>query len=244
MSQYTESHKLPSLGQLNDIGPEVTIRNMTTAEEKLLLGSTSNALDQVMNDCIVEPNKLNVNSLISSDKHFILIKLRVLSYGPDYYVKYKCRGCGKVHEYKVNLDELEVTHLEDNFSDPYDDFELPMSKQEVALRLPRMVDLNSAEDKARKFHKKFPNAKGDMAYIYRLMANIHSIDGNEELTNSELQKFVEELHTRDSAYIKNRMSKIEVGLDTRIFEECPSCNEDVEFDLPINSEFFNSRFDD
>ncbi|AMM44844.1 baseplate hub subunit [Bacillus phage SP-15] len=246
MAQYTEEHKLPSLGKINDINPIITLRNMTTAEEKLLLGSTSNALDQVLNSCIVEPAKLDVNSLISPDKHFILIKLRVLSYGPDYYVKHKCPSCGKLSEYKIDLDKLDVHYLDEDFTEPFDEFTLPVSNKKVALRLPRMSDLNDADAKARKFHKKFPDAKGDMAYVYRLIANIYSVDDDAEMTSIQLQNFVEELHTRDTAYIKNRMSKVKIGIDTTIFEECPNsaCGEDVQFELPINSEFFHARFDD
>lgn len=246
MAQYTETHKLPSLGLLNKIGSDIVLRNMTTNEEKVLLGSTSDALDSVMNACIVEPAGLKVNDLISPDKHFILIKLRVLSFGPEYFVKHKCPHCGKVSEYKIDLDKLEVHYLDSNFKEPYDVITLPVSKQSVELKLPRMSELNEADKKARQFHKKFPEAQGDIAYIYRLMANIYSIDGNSELTSIELQKFVEGLHSRDTAYLKHRMGKIKIGIDTAIYEECTngSCGEDVKFELPINGEFFSTRFED
>ncbi|WJZ23499.1 baseplate hub [Listeria phage LIS04] len=242
MADYNVTLKLPSLGLLNpEIGESVTIRNMTTAEEKLLLGSTAEALDSVLNRCIVEP-KIDVNSLISPDKHFILIQLRILSYGPDYYVKHKCPNCQAVSEYKIDLEkDLEIHYLDSNFTEPYAELTLPQSGDEVTLRLPRVSEILDADKKARKHKKKFPKHQGDIAYIYRLMCNIDTV-GGEELTSIKLQNYIEEMHTRDLAYIKNEIAKVEVGVDVQIYEECPSCSEDVEFSMPINGEFFSTRF--
>jgi hypothetical protein len=82
-----------------------------------------------------------------------------------------------------------------------------------------------------------------MTYIYRLMVNIATVDG-EELTSPDLQSFVEGLSGKDSSYLKNKIGKLKVGYDTEIIEECHKCGEDVKFNLPLTYDFFRTRFDD
>jgi hypothetical protein len=243
MANYTEKCELPSRGLLGTTGAEVVIRNMTTAEEKMLLGSTADALDTILKTCIVSPKDIDLTDLISPDKHFLIMKLRVISYGRDYHVSAKCTSCGQFSEYKVDLDSLTIDYLEEGFTEPYDEFELPECNKIIAVKIPRIKDLNDADTKSRRYHKKFPEAKGDMSYIYRLMSNIMSVD-SKELSTNELQKFIEELHSKDSSYLKNRINKLKVGYDTDIFEDCPKCQSEVRFDLPITAEFFRTRFED
>jgi phage FluMu protein Com len=244
MSNYTEKHLLPSKGLLNpEITPEIVLRNMTTSDEKTLLGSTPDALDIILKNCIVSPKDLVLEELISPDKHFLLLKLRVISYGSDYFVSVKCPSCGATPEYKINLDSLPLDYLPDDFQDPYDSFELPMGKQVIELKIPKVKDLNEADVKSRRFHKKYSEVKGDMSYIYRLMANVYSVDGK-ELSPSELQAFIENMSSMDASYMKNRMNKLKVGIDTEIMEECPKCHADHKFELPITYEFFRTRFED
>ena len=244
MANYTEKHVLPSKGLLNTgLGSEIVMRNMTTADEKMLLGSSSDSLDNILKACIVSPKDLILDELVSPDKHFLIMKLRIISYGSEYFVNAKCQSCGATSEYKINLDNLPIDTLPDDFIEVYDEFELPVSKKIIALKIPRVKDLNDADTKAKRFHKKYPESKGDMTYIYRLMTNISSVDAD-ELLPPELQKFIEELHTKDSSYLKNRMNKLKLGYDTEIIEECPKCNSDVEFQLPITHEFFRTRYED
>lgn len=244
MANYTEKFTLPSRGMLNQgIGKEIVMRNMTTSEEKMLLGSSAEALDNIIKTCIVSPENINLGELISPDKHFLIMKLRTLSYGSEYFVSVKCTECEKVSEYKLDLDSLIINELPDDFKEPYDEFELPVCETTVTLKMPRIKDLDDAETKAKRFHKKYPLVRGDMAYIYRLMTNIMTVDG-EEMSKLDLQKFIEEMHTKDSSYLKNRLNKLKIGYDTDMVEECPKCHADVEFVLPINTEFFRTRYDD
>jgi hypothetical protein len=243
MANYTEKCELPSRGVLGKSGAEVVIRNMTTAEEKMLLGSTADALDNILKTCVVSPKDLDLSELISPDKHFLIMKLRIISYGRDYHVQVKCASCGQFSEYKIDLDSLNIDYLPEDFLEPYDEFELPECRKTVSLKIPRIKELNDSDIKAKRYQKKFPEAKGDMGYIYRLMTNIMYID-SKEISPVELQKFIEELHSKDSSYLKNKINKLKVGYDTDMFEDCPKCQSEVRFDLPITAEFFRTRFDD
>lgn len=243
-AEYTESYQLPSRGILyEDIPEEVTIRNMTTSEEKTLLGS-GNAIDRVMEKCMVEPNDLDLGELIVPDKHFLLLKLRILSYGSDYHVTYTCqnRTCGEKHEYKIDLDDLDIMYLDDDFVEPFEII-LPMSGDTLELRILRDKDVKKIDKRAKKIKRKTKGRAGRMDYIYRMARYIVSVNG-EDKTTDEAKGYVEKLHARDSAYIKDRMGKVEVGYDTKIYRDCPYCGSEVEFELPITEEFFRPRFDD
>ncbi len=244
MNYYKEEHRLPSNGVLEDLVHDVvTLRNMTTAEEKMLLGSSGEKVfDMMIKECVVSPEDLDIGDLLTADKHFMIIKLRILSFGSDYPVSYT-HSCGDTSEYILNLEELPVHYLPDDFVEPYDEFKLPVCGDTIALKVPRNRDIENINKKVKRFNKKYPSAKGDISYIYRLSANIFSING-EDKTESELESYMGSLHSKDSSYIKHRIGKLEVGIDTTIITECNGCGEDIDFELPFNESFFRSRFSD
>jgi hypothetical protein len=216
---------------------------MVTADEKLLLGS-DNVIDTVLKSCIVDPTDIDMSTMTTTDRHFLLIKLRTLSYGEEYHVEVNCSECGKRQEVAVNLEKLPVTLLEDGFVEPYMEFELPVSKMKIGLRVPRMRDLDDVDDKAKRFHRKFPEAKGDVAYIYRLMMHIMTIDGEEP--GRDLQQIIEGWPVRDSSFFKKKINELKVGYDTEVFHTCinSDCREEFDFDLPIGANFFRTRYSD
>ena len=261
MSRLFEQHKLPSNGMLEGVPREVTIQNMTTAEEKMLIGSSEELYDTLITKCVTEPENFDFDSLILADQQFLLIRIRSMSYGSEYPYSYRCPNCGQIHEYMLDLDSFETTYLEDGFTEPYARIPLPVSKDIVGLRLPRVSDINSIETKTRRHMKKNPQAQGDIGYIFNLMANISEIelDGDKTgpklcnvpirgdmtkyMSEHQLQDYVENLHVRDAAMIKNTVAKQNnaVGMDRTVYEVCPNCQSDIEFTWNITSDFFRSR---
>lgn len=240
MAFATETFTLPSNGVLQGVPAKVTIRNITTAEEKMLLGSSNEAIDQLIKKCIVEPETLDWNSLTAADKFFLLIKLRIITYGPKYTVSVKCPNCGASKEIDIDLDTLETFLLPDDFEEPYDTFDLPHSKAKITLRIPRLGDIADMEVKARRYQKKFPAMVGDISYIYMLMANIATIN-DKDLPFSDKQRFVEELSGLDASFIRNRIKKLEIGIDNTIYDTCNRCHEEFDFSLPVGANFFHSK---
>jgi hypothetical protein len=239
-STFTEKLELPSRGLLG--GPAtVTLRSMVTADEKLLLGS-DNVIDTVLLSCIVEPKDVNFDEMTTTDKHFMLIKLRTISYGEEYFVDVPCTECGRRQEVKVNLEDLPVNMLEDDFVEPYAEIKLPVSGLEIGLRVPRVRDLDKVEDNAKRFNRKFPEAKGDIAYIYRLMMHVATVNGEE--AGRDLQQLVEGLSVKDSSYFKKKINELKFGYDTEVFHTCVGCREEFTFDLPIGVNFFRTRYND
>jgi len=247
MTQYLHTVTLPSRARIYDpalnIPEEFTLRAMTTQEEKILYGSTSEkALDAVIKACIVEPKDINLDHLILPDKHFLMMQLRIHTYGSDYHVSYKCPYCGHADEYKIDLEELTVHELPEDFQEPIK-FKLPVSGDELAIRLLRGTDLDAIERKAKRFKRNLSNVTGDITYIFRMVRYIQAING-EELNEGQIQGYVEKMHARDAAYFWHQINKIQVGYDTTVTVDCTGCGEELEFTLPITAEFFRPKFDD
>lgn len=242
-AEYTERIELPSRGILyEDIPAEIVIRNITTTEEKMIFGSSNlKSLDDVMNSCIKEPEGLDVDELLTSDKHFILIQLRILTYGSDYNVKNTCEHCGETDTYIVNLlEDMPIDELDEDFEEPFE-IELPMSGDTVGLKLLRGNDLEKVNRKAKRIKKRSIGDTGNLTYLLRKAQSIVTVNG-EELPSGKKQKYVEGLHGRDSAYISSALESIRVGYDNLIFKNCKHCGGEMEFSLPMNREFFRPKF--
>lgn len=242
MAYTLEKYILPSNGQLKDVPKEVTIRNMTTAEEKMLLGSSEDVFDQIIKKCVEEPEKFNIDRIPLMDKNFLYVKIRIVSYGPEYKFEYRCPECGRVSSTTINLDDLEVTYLPEGFKDPFDTFELPVSKDQIALTLPRNEDFAKIRSRVRRFQSKFPDAVGDESWVFGMMAFISEING--EPVNSKLHDYVNDLCVKDASYLRHRVNKLEGGIERETTVHCPKCNNDVEVAIPMGINFFHTDFDD
>ena len=80
-SKYETTVNLPSKGLLyEDIPEEITLRAITTNDEKMLYGSTSgNAFSKVIKSCIVSPENVDVGDLLPFDEQFLMLKLMIAS---------------------------------------------------------------------------------------------------------------------------------------------------------------------
>ena len=242
MAYTLEKYTLPSNGVLPDVPKEITIRNMTTAEEKMLLGSAEDVFDQIIKKCVVEPENFNIDRIPLMDKNFIYVMLRVVSYGPKYKFEYRCPECGKVSTTEIDLDDLEVEVLPEGFKDPWDTFELPVCKDTISLTLPRNEDFVKIRSRVRQYNNKFPDAVGDESWIFGMMAFIAEVNG--KAVDATLHSYVEGLHVRDAAYIRHRVNKLAGGIAKTIVVHCPKCGEDVEVEVPLGANFFHTDFGD
>ena len=157
---YETTVHLPSNGMLyGENGPEdVTIRAITTREEKFLLGSTANdSVDEIIESCIVKPAGLKMADLILADTNYLLYRLRIHTYGPDYNISTICPNCGTTNNNKVNLNDFLVYELDDDFHEPFD-IELPMSEDTLTVRLLRKGDYDAIDNRARRLAKKSRDA--------------------------------------------------------------------------------------
>lgn len=232
---------LPSKGLLYDNIPgEITLISMSVKEEKMIFGSSSgDAVDRVLKKCIVD--NFPLSELLSADEHFLLMQLRIHTFGSDYRAIGRCSDCNKKSEFDVNLDDLLIEYLPDDFEEPILIDKLPVSEDIIKAKLLRNYDSEFVGRQAKKLSKSLNLQEGEIEYILRMAKMITHING-EEVAFGEAQKYVENMHSRDSAYFWHIIDSISFGYDPTVNVTCPKCGEEFEFLLPMNREFFRPKF--
>lgn len=244
----TETYTLPSKGLLygEEFGSEVTIRSMTTFEEKMRLGNQGfwKTMCSILDSVVTAPEGYDTKLMTLFDFYFLMYKMRAVSYGPTYKVSVTCPECGKTEVVKVNLDELEVNYIKDDFNEPFTVGPLPRSGDTLSCRFLRVRDSINNEKKAKEILSRNPDYVGDPQYILSRVSQIVAING-EEKTPPETQRYVEGMDAMDSAYFGQAYDHAagDLGLVTLCKGSCSSCGEELTFGLPFNSEFFRPTFD-
>lgn len=241
-AKYETTVKLPSRGILyKDIPEEITLRTMTTNDEKLLYGSNNNVFAKVLKSCIVEPKDIDMGELLPFDEQFLIMKLRTHTYGSMYKLQGVCPHCGNKETFEINLDELECYYLDENFTEPLE-FTLPDCGSKVSVKLLRNKDWDAVRRQSKKIAKATGANARELEYITRMARYIKMIDG-EEVDEGKSQSFVEKLTGRDAAYFWWSIDEaVKCGLDTTSEVVCGSCGEEYELPFTINSEFFRPKF--
>ena len=243
MARMIEKITLPSNGLLynGEIPAELTIQNLTSDEESMLYGSAGDkAIDNIVKSIVKED--IDVNALTVFDRHFILMKGRILTYGPMYPIEVKC-NCGNSFHHEVDLNSLPVYSLESGFENSWDIPKLPQSKKIITLHIPDGSDMSEMDRIVKRRCAKYGLVEERERYKANIAMNILKIDGEEVAPEVALQ-FVSELSGMDSSFLKKEINKLEVGYDTFLSIPCPKCGEDVSLRLPMTADFFRTEFND
>lgn len=241
-----ETFDMPSRGLLGEMTPtKITLRAMTTIEEKMRLASTGiTVMPNIIKACLVDPINSDVHRWTLTDVQFAMYKLRTVTYGPDYKIQLVCPKCGHQFEVNINLDDLNVKELPDGFTMPFVIGPLPVSGDTLECKFLTIDDYETIEKEAKRILRKYPDYDGDPSIILSMQHRIEKING-ESLLPAKLQQYIEKMHARDYQYFNSKYSEVSdsYGLDIYdMIETCPRCGNDVTFDLPINEEFFRPKY--
>lgn len=246
-STIYESFELPSKGLIYDkpIDPYVTLRSMTTLEEMKRLSPTDTpykVMSDIIEDCMQKKPDIHVYDMSLGDYQFLLHKLRIVTYGPDYKMLVKCSECGQVTDSLADLETLEVKEYDDSIIDKKL-VTLPKTNKQVELKFQTPHDLDQISYKTKEMKKK-TKQNIDYSILYTLMSLIKKVDGN-TLDAISLEEFVKKLPNRDANYILNKSTELarEVGLNTKISVTCSQCGAELEIPFRITSEFFGPTTD-
>lgn len=254
MSELIHDITLPSQGILYTESPElagnITIRAITTKEEKLIFGSgTDSAISKALHSCVISPESFSVGSLTIPDKHFLIVAWRALSYGPEYEASGRCPVCGTSSNFVVNTQDLvaSVRTLDESYAEPYE-IVLPESKDTVTLRHLRDQDLTTMENQVSQLKKKLKSIDNDVnfQYDYQLAYYISTVNDS-PMTLTEKLAYVNTLVGRDTSYIQHKASKIQdYGIDPFVEVSCKKvgCETSFRVAIPVDWSFFRSYFED
>lgn len=249
--------KLPSRGVLYPKGAaasngKLTLTPMTMVEESIFSNPKAQgeeAVDAVLKRCIME--SIDVNMLLSSDKFFLFMMLRAITYGPKYTFMWTCptvksprETCGRKNEKTVQIpDDFQVKYLSDEDTEPYK-VALKDSGKTISLRLLRGYDEPTIEKYSRELEAKRKQGIQipDTTQAYRLQRHIVAVDGNsvEKAPEDKVLAFVLSLSSKDVQQLRDAVTFYTPGINTEVQLVCADCGTLHTWDLPFTADFFRA----
>lgn len=241
-AQYEEV-ALPSLSKFyqNGEAPEggiIHIRPMTGAEEEILatqrLLKKGQAISMILRNCVRE--NVIPEKWLTVDRTFLLIYLRGISQGPIYQVELRCPLCN--HRYEANIDlDMKVDACPNDYTPATLKGVLPVTGYKFSYRLPTVEDESIINNHIEKRKKEIGESLApDDTFFFRTALLLEEIEGLN--VHGPLMTLLERLPIADVAHLRFVMNDVPFGVDTKIPQWCPGCNEDFEIELPIEVSFF------
>jgi hypothetical protein len=247
--------ELPSRGIFYKDIPElakgiVHVRAMSTTEEKLIDKFSQNTfytiVDEIIGNCIKE--NVSVDDLTPGDRIFILFKIRALSYGSEYEIKFKCSECEAELPLKVNLAEFEPVYVNEDVEEPIELF-LPITKAKVKMVIPRSGHMRESTNRSFAEQKKSGIFVSPAVYqkaicCIEFIFPESSADAGHVLYNNVAEDFklilgiMSRLHVQDMKTIEDLFNDYDHGMIDSVTKYCPVCEEAYEQYLVLNWEFF------
>lgn len=241
-SAYQTEVIVPSKGKFYDgklPDGKVTLRPISVQEEKLFLSASvkTQVADKVLARCMVDC-PLAIRDFLMTDKYFLLLHLRSISYGHEYAFKLQCPSCKFKFVHKLQLPEgLTLKLATDEDVEPFE-VELPVAKVKLGLRFLRGYDEEEIEAYVKQ-NVTTSAQEGDPSYEFQLSRCIVTIDGK-EVNALEKLNFCKNMIGRDSFEMRKAIASHETGIDLGIQVSCPSCMTEIETLVPFTNEFFPS----
>lgn len=245
----TETCKLPSKGLLygNALGDTIELRAMTTIEERMRLSGENfwSTMSAIMNRCLVNSN-FDTKNLVDFDFFAAMVKLRIITYGNIYKTRHQCLSCEKFQDVDVDLDNVIITELEDDFVEPIEIGPMPRSGDILGIRFLRVFDHIDILNQSLEYqNKKKKDVMGNPQYTMEMEKMLVSVNGN-TLDTIAKRKYIETMVGMDSSYFHRRVEKLFYGVHRIGTEKCsePDCSGLVVYNILPNENFFRTAFDD
>lgn len=209
------------------------------AKDEKILSSTTNkdmVIDNLLRRCILTEG-IKYNEMLVTDKLYILLSLRSISYGNQYSQICTCSNCSENFPHDIDFfKSFKVMRLEEKDVEPYE-IKLPKCGNTVQFRMLRVKD---ELDIKRYTKQSIKSNEGDPSYCYRLAKHIVSIDGKETDSIKAIQ-FIENLIGIDSSAFKDAIESKESGVNIQLNISCPFCGSQSDQMLKFTQEFFRPK---
>ena len=242
-ARIVESLSLPSKGLIyeEEVNPEVQLSSMKTKHEMLRLSATEESqkvMAEIIDDCLVSDLGISSYDLCLGDFQYLLYKLRVVTFGPEYEMGCRCPYCGFEHTLKIDIDELPVFEYEDTLAELLE-LTLPVSGNLVKLTMqtPRMLDRVAA--RVRDNNKRRKTANENTTLLFTIMACIEEVD-EEKMDAVQMEQWLRDLPMADTNALIYRIDEINnsLGIDLDSMATCPVCGSTFVAPFRVNDSFF------
>lgn len=212
---------LPSKGiGYKNIPAEITVKTLTFEDEKHLttLDLNSNFIDELLKRCT---NIEDPDSLYLFDKLFAVVMMRKASFGDAVKLKTVCRACAAENNLEVNISELPVDYVPDDFSG-YIEVDLVDLNKKAKVRLATGSDQDylSTKDKI-------------LDNLWRFVLDIGGYN-QAPIINAAIKK----LTSRDVKSLVEALKFDEAGIQTNAHFICSNCKTKGTTSIPFTEAFF------
>jgi hypothetical protein len=246
--------KLPSAGLVEGVPAEVRLRAITGKEE-MKMNSTSMAkyVDLVIDSCCTSLDKeikFDVSKLTASDKIYLYVMLRSLSYGDSLSANYVCPNCKSVNITNIELSKLSVDYLTKEKLENLV-VQLPVSNFLVELKVLNDAEIAEIDAEARKMSLKLKKSVVECKDLLVKISRIKTltyvddeegevVEENTPSNRSIFQMLVENLIGQDLAAIDEAWTAAtNYGVHLYVGDKCTSCGEFTSVGVDVTStEFF------
>jgi hypothetical protein len=217
----------------------IKVGYLTANDENILIDAVNKNSDSIIYTLLrnnIYEHDLRPDELIESDVEAILLFLRNTSFGPEYNIKLTDPSTGKLFDYELILDELNIkkgTVLPDENGV----FTTKLPRTGANIKLKPLTYGETREINKRR--DSYPPTMVAPIVNWRLEKQIIEIDGNNDI--GFISNFVTTLPIGDSKYIRNFLSENTPSLDLTKQVYAPS-GELVTASITFGVEFFRPFF--
>ena len=238
----TELIDLPSGGKLYPDGHplkngKIEIKYMTAKEEDILTSQNlikkGIVIDTLLQSLIVTEN-VRVGDLFLGDKNAVMIASRILAYGADYSVQLENPNTGEKFEHTFDLAQIDYKGLPKgtDYSQNIFELELPASKDKVQFKILNGLDEDIIDQELKSLRKLGMGTSKEITT--RLKHVVLSV--NENADKKFINGYVDNMLSRDSLALRQRLSEITPDIDLQ--QEVEIEGEAVAVDIPMTADFF------
>lgn len=245
-TKYTiaEGYELPSKGKIYDVPVDqhIELRSMTARDEmKRLSPSTTQfkKLADIIEGCLIEKPKIHVYDMALGDYEFLLHKLRIVTYGPEYKMSVTCPHCLETFEADANLEQLQIVDFDETKFHELQTFKLPASGDMIKIKFQTPHMLDDIELQTKEAKRKFRTADIEFDLLFLLKNVIDEVNGI-KLSPDKIETYINNLPAKDMIKIVNNVDALNacIGIDSTLFVDCKNCGGEVRTSFRFGPEFF------
>ena len=158
----------------------------------------------------------------TGDRNYLLLRIRMMSYGNELVFNYECPKCHKTSGYQLNLQEML-----DN-----DELKIYPYRDDVPITLETRSGTAEVDYMTGRTEQWLASLK-TVETIHLAMAACKSFDGK-----APTYKVFEDMYTKDLSEIRRVHANLKGGLDPQIELDCPECDTSNKVMLYSISDFF------
>lgn len=245
-TKYTigEGFLLPSGGKIYDkpVNPKIELRSMTARDEMKRLSPSATQfkkLADIIEGCMVEKPAIHVYDMALGDYEFLLHKLRIVTYGPEYKMTLQCPHCLEAFESETSLEQLQVIDFDEEKFKELQTFVLPSSGDTIKIKFQTPKMLDDIEIQTKEAKRKYRSAEVEFDLLFLLKNVIDEVNGI-KLSPEKIETYINNLPAKDMLKVVNNIDALNacIGLDSTLYLDCPKCGGEVRTSFRFGTEFF------